>query len=255
MTNIKFNPPKFYAGLVLLILFMASACNLFNDNTADDPYNGLRTTYRKDGTLKAEVEYKDSLRHGVARNYYPNGKVKIEMFYEKGVRHGLLKYYYENGDLYQETTYVSGKIEGIEKKYYKGGALMAEIPYKNDKPTVGLKEYNEEGKLITNDVRVVFNLVDKTAFENKYDLEITLSDNARNASFSRVIPSEKGSEALLPYDNYTTRGKAVVPFYVSPGRSHMEEVIIRATRKTRLNHVEIFEGKYNLAIENRKRFQ
>lgn len=254
MTINKVNHLKFYSALVLLFFTMATGCNLINSND-DDPYNGLRKSYRKDGTLLAEVEYKDSLRHGVARNYYTNGKVKIEMIYEKGIRHGLSKYYYENGDLYQATPYVNDKIDGIQKKYYEGGQLMAEIPYKNDKLTVGLKEYNKDGELITKDTRVVFKLLDKTAFENKYDLQITLSDNARNAQFSRVLRTSSGSDALIPYDDYTTRGKALVPFYVSPGSSHMEELIIRATRKTRLNNTEVIEAKYNLAIENRKRFQ
>lgn len=220
----------------------------------EDPYNGIRKTYRKDGSLLAEVAYKDSIRDGKSINYYPSGKVNVEMNYVKGKKHGDAISYYENGDVYVVTPYVNGKREGLEKKYYKGGKLMSEMSFKNDKPLPGLKEYSEKGKQINKDVKIVFSLVDQTAFEDRFDLKIRLSDNSRNAKFFRVYPPENGKDELV-VDINTKNGVAVIPFHVFPGKSYMEKLHIKAERLTRKGNNEAFKATYNLAVENPKKLR
>jgi hypothetical protein len=245
--------------LLILILIIKGlffqACQVSTENTSinNDPYNGIRRAYREDGTLLAEVTYKDSIRDGLARNYYRTGKVQLEMTYVKGIRHGDAYTYYEDGELYQITPYVNGERNGIQRKYYKGNILMAEIPFKNNEQVEGLKEYSREGKLISTDPRIIFNLVDKTAFENKFDLIIQLSDGSPHAKFSKIIKDNNGGNLLiLPLES--ERGKAVDSHFLVPGTSKMENIYILAERKTRLGNNQIFYANFNLAVENKKSF-
>ena len=219
----------------------------------EDPYNGTRKTYREDGTLMAAVSYKDSIRDGVARNYFRNGVIQLEMTYVKGLRHGNAISYYENGNVYQVTPYVDGKRQGIQRKYYEGHVLMAEIPFEDNRQVKGIKEYSKSGNMITREAKIVFSLVDKTAFEDSFELNIQLSDGSRNVKFSRYFP-DSNSEVELNYPISTIDGKATLTFIVPPGRSWMERIYIEGERKTRLGNMEVFKASYNLAVENTKRF-
>ncbi|MFN2395810.1 MAG: toxin-antitoxin system YwqK family antitoxin [Bacteroidales bacterium] len=246
------NRTLFKTAILLLLL---PACELSDKagKTSDDPYNGIRKGYRKDGTLLSAVSYKDSVRHGVAKNYYRDGTLKIKMTYDKGIKHGDAITYYEDGDVYQVTPFVNGKREGIQKRYYPGNKLMAEIPFKDNEQVPGLKEYNKDGRLITKEERIVFRLVDKTAFENRFELHMQLSDKARNAQFTREVIKENG-EPDFTVGLISEGGTAMLEYYVRPGQSLMQKVHIIAKRKTRLGNTEVFRGQYNLAVENTKRF-
>jgi hypothetical protein len=242
----------FYTALLLI---SAAACNVVPETAEipEDPYNGVRKNYRKDGTIISTITYKDSIRHGIARNYYNDGTIKLEMNYEKGEKHGEAISYYENGEVYQVTPYINGSREGIQKRYYPGNILMAEIPFKNNEQVPGLKEFSKDGRLLTKNDRIVFRLVDKTAFENKFELHMEMSDKSRHTRFSREVINEYG-DLIFTIDLITEGGKAMQEFYVPPGHSLMERVHIVGKRKTRLGNTEIFKGQYNLAVENTKRF-
>jgi len=240
-------------GLGVLLMSISCEPSGEKEKQANDPYNGVRKTYGEDGSLLSEINYKDSIRDGLARNYFRNGKVQTEVNYVKGVKEGESKSYYEDGGLYLVTPYVKGKRHGIQKKYYPGNKLMAEIPFEDNEQTTGLKEYSKTtGEMITKKTHLVFNLIDNTAFKNEVDLEVKLSDNARNVKFSRYFPAEKGKKGYSYLLN-TRAGKAVETFYVSPGKSRMEKVHIIGKRRTRLGNDEIIKGTYNLAAENRKK--
>ena len=238
-----------------ILLLMLPACELTDraGKEPDDPYNGIRRGYRKDGTLISAVTYKDSVRHGIAKNFYRDGTVKLKMTYVNGIKHGDAITYYENGDIYQVTPFINGKREGIQKRYYPGNILMAKVPFQNNNQVPGLKEYNKDGRLITKNERIVFRLVDKTAFENKFELHIQLSDNARNARFYREVIKENG-EVDYTIGLVSEGGRAMLEYYVPPRHSLMKTVNITAKRRTRLGNTEVFRSRYNLAVENTKRF-
>lgn len=242
---------------VIALAFLLTACDFSGadaDNLQNDPYNGIRRTYRDDGSLLAEVTYLDSVRHGLARNYYKNGKVQTEMMYANGFRHGEAKQFYESGEIFQVTPYVNDKRQGIQRKYYNGGMLMAEIPFENNNQVQGTKEYSRTGKLITRDVKIVFTLVDKTAFEDKFELISQLSDGSEYVKFFRHF-SGSYSKTDLSYPINTVKGKAVEIFNLWPGHTHKEKIYIRGERTTSLRNKEIFTATYNLDIENKKQLQ
>jgi hypothetical protein len=241
--------------LVVLVL-MIQACTVSPENPVvvaeEESITGPRRTYRKDGTLLAEVFYKDTLRHGLARNYYRNGNLQLEMTYTEGKKHGEATTYYENGGIYQVIPYVNGKSEGIGKRYYPNGALMAEIPLENDQQMQGMKEYSKNGKLLTKETHIIFRLEDKTAEDNVFELFYQLSDQSPHARFIRYFPDEDGSIKEF-YHVATEKGVASEEFRVSPGRKLNSRIYIKGERLTRLGNLEVFWGSYNLAVENKQR--
>src|SRR5688500_16834968 len=69
---------------------------------------GLHKYYFPDGGLYLEINYKDSLPHGVAKRYYKTGQLLEEAEYRNGIQHGITKMYHENGKLSSITPYDSG---------------------------------------------------------------------------------------------------------------------------------------------------
>lgn len=246
---------KFIFPFIIGLLLQSCAYNTPDPiSDIEDPYNGIRKSYRKDGTLLAEVTYRDSIRNGIAKNFYPNGQVQLEMEYVNGIRHGESRLFYQNGELYQTTTYVNGKKQGTRRKYYEGGMLMAEIPFENDVQIPGLLEYSKAGKPLKRDAEIVFRLVDKTAFDNLFELEIMLSDGWEYVKFYRYFPDEgKGTD--VSYQIKTVNGKAIESFYVPLGAYNKQTIHIQAERTTRLKNKEIYYAVYHLEVENKKRFQ
>jgi hypothetical protein len=244
-----------WAGALAVILFACDSAPVTQQQAApkEDHYNGIRKTFREGGSLFAEVSYKDSVRDGLARNYYPNGTLQLEMTYVKGLKQGEAYYYYDDGQLYQVTNYVDDLRQGIQKKYHRGNILMAEVPFKDNKQMPGMKEYSKSGKLITKDVRLVFTVVDKTAFEDKFDLVVHLSDGSKIAQYERLLMDE-GGELMATIKMNTFEGKAMESYYIPPGGMLNQRIRIRAERKTYLGNTEVFEDSYNLQLENKKRF-
>lgn len=243
--------------ILLLIITVFSSCNLNpgqNENkVSDDPYNGVRKNYSKKGILLSTITYKDSVANGVAQNYYENGKVQAEFNYRNGLKHGDEKIYYENGDLYMITQYVNNVKSGIQKVYYPENQLQAEIPWESGEVVAGLKEYTKSGKLKNQDLTIQFKLIDKTAFENKFELKMSLSDGSKVATFERLFLDDKG-KVIGRSVVESKGGEGTISFWLMPGRSMMEKLYFRGTRKTSLRNIEIIEGTYNLAIENRKQY-
>lgn len=243
---------KVFLFIIVSALFFS--CNLNSSNEKDDPYNGVRRAYNKDGTLLAAVNYKDSLRNGLSQHFYKSGQVQLEVNYVNDLKQGDEIQYYQNGDVYEITPFVDGERSGIQKKYYEGNVLMAEIPFEKNERVEGLKEYSKDGKLLTKESKLRFQLIDRTAFEDRFEMIYSLSEGPHNISYSRLVLGEK-DEILGTIPLETVNGKASEYFYVTPGRSLKQKIMIRAERKTRLGHQEIFTGTYNLSVENKKRFQ
>lgn len=242
----------------VLLIFLFSGCDLFETSgekaIKEDKYNGVRKNYSKDGRLLSAVTYKDSLRHGIAQNYYEDGTVQAEFTYHMGVKHGPQKVFYENGDIYKYTTYKSGAKHGMEKIFYEGRKLMAEIPWDYGRVQPGLKEYNKAGKLKSANTKIIFELVDETAFQDRFLLRMRLSDGSKVAVFSRYFKDYEGNYlGKEPFD--TQNGVAEYIMHVAPGTMRTETLDIIAERTTSLGNPEVFMETYELSVRNKKRFR
>jgi antitoxin component YwqK of YwqJK toxin-antitoxin module len=251
---------KIQNSILIFLWIGLSACNSFfnsqDQNSSQKSsirYNEVGDTvlmnYNEKGVLQSEVTVKNGQMNGISFNYYDNGKIENEITYKDGKKDGRSTWNYENGELYRETQYVDGVMEGVQKKYYKGGRLMAEIPYSKGELQPGTKEYTTEGTLKKNIPDIVFEEIDKIAFDNKYILRISLSKNKSGTKFWRYIETMKGNMALVNLklqDNH-----AEISWDVPKGAFVMEKVRVIAEFNTTLNNPVKIEKTYNVAVENR----
>ncbi len=243
-----------------LLIMIAASCDQMklNKNSKwsgkkEKPKNELVKNYRKDGSLLSTVTYKNGVKNGTARNYYKNGKVQAEFNYKNGLKDGEEKVYYENGKPYTITNYTQARKDGVYKKYYKNGQLCAEVLYDDNVVMPGLKEYYRSGKLKTKTVSIQFELIDQTAFENRFVLKMHLSDGSQVAKFFRIFEDEEGNyigRSTITSNNGT--GEMIFP--LGPGKGMIDKIKIWAERTTSLKHPEVIEGTYRLSIQNKKRF-
>ena len=111
--------------------------------------NGVKRSYKPDGTKSLEIPLVDGILHGVRRTHYKNGQVKKEKTYKNGKQDGLVKSYYKNGNVKYEGERKDGKKFGLQQWYYKNGNLKTIGHYTNDEKDGHFKWYNEDGSLKT----------------------------------------------------------------------------------------------------------
>jgi len=204
--------------------------------------------YRSNGKLLSEVSIKNGKQSGLCLNYYENGNIQNEIWYKDGDKEGRVTWNYESGKLYRESVYVDDEIEGIQKKYYENGKMMAEIPYKKGVLQVGTKEYNKEGKLKKNYPEILFETVDKMAFENKYYLRISLSKNDPDAKIYEVKYLD-GKKYDIPVP--IKSGVGELNWFVPENAFIMEKVTVAVEFNTVLSNPVRLEKTFNLAADHR----
>jgi hypothetical protein len=245
--NIVFTP-------ALAILFLLVCCIGAADSKkakAEGKLNGLHQYHYPDGQLYMEVNFKDSIPHGITKQYFKNGQVFDETNYNEGIRHGISRKYYEDGKLSQETPYDSGKIHGIQKKFRKDGTPAFEAPYYFDNACVGLKEYYLNGTLVEKYPKIVITTEDRLWKEFKYVVRIALSEKAKVEFYRGELTDGKyiGAKASRLY--LENNGTSFIEYYVHPGQFVMEKVNIIAKVKTDLGNYFITQKSINVAVENR----
>lgn len=212
---------------------------------------GLHKYYFPDGKLYLEINYKDSLPHGITKRYFKAGGVLEESEYREGILHGITKTYYEDGTLSSQTPYDSGRVHGLKLKFRKDGDKTYEAPYRYGEPCAGLKEYFLSGKLVDNYPKIVVTPRNKMLTDQQYVLEFSLSDNSKAVEFYK---GTIGKEDCLSSSNdpmYTSNGVAKLYYFLPTGGFVMEKVDVVAKVKTDLGNYYFTKLSYNLAIENR----
>jgi len=248
--------------LLISLIIGINACDQFTINSnskkkksgkesiLNEQGDTVMMTYRKDGSLESSVTIKHGERNGPSYVYYKNGKVQFEIHYKDSFKDSITKYYYESGILYRTTHYKRGIKDGIQTYYYKTGELKAEVPYQQDELVLGTKEYSTSGKLINDYPKIVVEPIDKLAFENKYELRISLNPKMKNVSFYfnkkmddknvKIMLSESEQPGVVSYS-----------YYVHPRQSIMEKVIIMAEIKSKRGVPVVLTKTYNLVVDNR----
>ncbi|MBX2954671.1 MAG: toxin-antitoxin system YwqK family antitoxin [Cyclobacteriaceae bacterium] len=216
--------------------------------------NGVVKANYPDGSLRAEIIYKDGIKHGQAKEYYKTGKLFQAIDYVNGVKHGWAKRYWENGQLYQETPYDSGKINGEQKKYREDGKLSTVAPYYMDNPCTGLKEYLLDGKLKTDYPKIVITPIDNLWKENQYTLRLTMSDKSKGVEYftGKLTDGKYIGDQASKIWNTDRNGVGELTINLPPGGFMMEELNIIAKVKTIQGNYYVTQRKHNLAIQNRR---
>jgi len=90
--------------------------------------NGTAKIYNTDGKLREEIEYKNSIKHGMSIDY-SNGRKETP--YIDGKKDGK-ELHYQNGELISETRYKNNKKDGVHIQYHKD-KIWVEESYKDGK--------------------------------------------------------------------------------------------------------------------------
>ncbi|MCK9618008.1 MAG: hypothetical protein M0R21_09270 [Lentimicrobiaceae bacterium] len=225
---------KLFIFQLVAVLFFVS-CQQQTQNADDNlpanhlKGNNIKRTFRANGTLVSEITINKGKYDGIARNYFENGKVSHEFIYINGKKEGTGKLYYTSGKLNTLIHYVKGKKNGPMIRYYKNGKVAAEIPYENDYPQPGLKEYTKEGKQIDYKTAIVVKTINRIATDNKYIIQLSTTDKARNVRFFKLMKTSEGlKRQIIPTQN----GVGTITYHLSPGKRVYEQAFLEAQVET-----------------------
>lgn len=216
-----------------------------------DLRQGITKNYDQQGRLLSEVNYVNNVREGTAINYYAEtGKVNSTLVYKNGIKEGDEIWYYESGNKYRVSPYLQGKLDGLQIVYYESGKIMAEIPYKAGFAGLGLKEYNEDGTLVTDYPKLIIQRKDYLTEANKIMLHISLSNNSEQVKFYKGSLTEgkylNAQLLLLATQNGTTQ----IDFNIPPGAMLNQSVVITASFKTAFGNPNTISRTYKLQVVN-----
>jgi hypothetical protein len=238
-------------ALVFIITALFLGCTKEQESKNEGKLQGLHKFYFPDGSLYLEINYKDSLPHGVAKRYFKSGLLLEEADYRDGIQHGITKTFYENGKLSSITPYDSGRIHGVKKKYRKDGSPAYEAPYYFDQPCVGVTELFLSGRPVDNYPKIVITPKDDLLRSNTYTLEFTLSNKSTAVEFFKGQLTDGKYIGSSAKEIYVTKGVGKLFYVVPPGGFEMERMNVIAKVTTDLGNYYITQTSYNLAVENR----
>lgn len=211
---------------------------------------GITKKYDQRGRLISEINYVNNKKEGLYKEFYPSGDVYSSITFKNGIKEGEEIWFYENGKPYRVNPFHMGKINGIQKWYYKTGKLKGEVPYKNGLPGIGLKEYKEDGTLVTSYPEIVFKEIDQVVMLDKFTLQISLSNNSRKVKFYLDELDEGKYTKKFMVEIPTEKGIASQTYDVPKGFLKIEKINIIAHYTTPSGLPYIMQKKYNLALQH-----
>lgn len=93
--------------------------------------DGVKITYKPDGTVYQKSEMKEGDRDGVTTTYLNNGRISATETYKKDRREGLCTYYHENGSVRTAITYSNDEQQGPSTLTDEEGRTVMTDEYKN----------------------------------------------------------------------------------------------------------------------------
>lgn len=90
----------------------------------DSLRQGIAKMFYEDGTLYAEIDFKDGQKHGVEKSYYKSGQLKHVGLNLLGKEDSTWVWYYKDGAIKQLDNWINGATHGENKTYYKDGKLQ-----------------------------------------------------------------------------------------------------------------------------------
>lgn len=238
-----------YLFPIWLLLGCSGDNSKTNSKKAKGKKDGIVQSRYPDGTIRAEIFYKDGKQHGRAKEFYKDGVLAREIDYVNNIKHGWARRYWESGNLYQETPYDSGKIHGVQKKYNGKGAVTAEATFYQGFECQGLKEYLENGKLKTEYPKINVTSEDRLLSEASYYIKLTMSEKVKKVEyFKGSLKNGCLHNDLLPIMS-DGKGRGKIIYNVFPGEIVMENITIIAKVETVDGNIYITHRGYNVAID------
>ena len=239
--------------LLLVLVFLVSfSCSQSPDAKEDVSGESKPKTVvkrRDDGTISSVNQVNDNNRvHGIRVTYYEDGKtIYSQHTFSHGRKQGPATWYYTNGQVFKQTNFEDGKRHGLTRVYYKSGKLSAEFESEHGNVLPGLKEYDEDGTLVTSYPDVQFREINLLASNNRVDLEIYCTKK-RSGVKLYVLKEENGKTDRIYL--ITEHDSALLQYYVQPGEELNKKVEILAEIPTELGNVLARKYSYQLSVSN-----
>ncbi|MCL2131989.1 MAG: hypothetical protein FWH36_06015, partial [Lentimicrobiaceae bacterium] len=94
-------------------------------------YDGLWTVVERDGSISAEVNYKNGKLEGEIKTFNSNGQLTSILPYVNGETAGKATFYHDNGQLFAEAEFENDKLNGKVVRYFYTGQKRTDENYKN----------------------------------------------------------------------------------------------------------------------------
>ena len=236
----------------LLLLSVIFSCSQSQDTRedvagADKPETVVKR--RDDGTISSVNQVNDNNRvHGIRVTYYEDGKTFYSQHtFSHGRKQGPATWYYTNGQVFKQTNFEDGKRHGLTRVYYKSGKLSAEFESEHGNVLPGLKEYDEDGTLVTSYPDVQFREINLLASSNRVDLEIYCTKKRSGVKFYVLKEENQKTDRIYLI---TEHDSALLQYYVNPGEVLNQKLEILAEIPTELGNVLARKYSYQLSVSN-----
>ncbi len=175
----------------------------------DTGFTGIKQ-YFSNEKLYQEVTFKNGIRNGLTKSFYQGGQLRVTFWYENGIRQDSSKWYYTEGQLFRSTPYKNDTVDGIQVQYYRDGKKKAKLGYEKGLRTPFLEEYDRKGKKVQGYPEIVTDITDDYNTRGTYRIDLTLSDDSKQAKFYRGEFSNGRFDTTLIVPLNTTEGKASI---------------------------------------------
>ena len=108
----------------ILLLLVINSISCTNDSRSTKGSTYVKKEYLKDGVLKSEVTYRDSVKHGIVKEYFQNGKLRSTGIYDNDTLNGACIHYDLEGRIETKAIFWKGKPVG-PIYYYKNGKIIS----------------------------------------------------------------------------------------------------------------------------------
>lgn len=211
---------------------------------------GYHKTYFENGNLQLESYYKDNKKDSLVRRFFESGQLEWEGFYKNNKLEGNDKTFYINGNLHTHSFYSEGNKHGEQKAYYPSGKPKYIAFYNHGEAGLGLKEYDEKGKLIQYNYKLLVTEENKLAFDNLYLIKVQIQPERSN---SKVYIGEMVGGKFLSGNvkkMLRNNGVYIENIYIPKGRSFMGSFDVVAFIETSFGNQLLLTKKINIAENN-----
>jgi len=157
-----------------------------SDKAENDSIQIIEQAYKNSTKTEYEIPVLkgSTMKHGIQKRFYLAGSLYSTIPYDHGSKQGIAYTYYQSSpdkepQVWKEQPYVNNQLSGICRRYHRDGTLQAEYEYKDGMQAVGLKEFSESGKPISQPTLILT----KNRINNGYYIAAHLSDNSENVDY------------------------------------------------------------------------
>lgn len=113
----------------------------------DSLTQGTGKIFYEDGTLHAELSFKDDKKDGLEKSYYKSGKIKHTGLNRLGKQDSIWIWYYNSGAIEEMASWINGASHGEDISFYKNGNVKM-FRFYHFGNLLYIREYDSVGNIV-----------------------------------------------------------------------------------------------------------